>query len=168
MADAVWDAWLSLSLRLWEGESALQQQQQQQAPRSLFEQLVALVLPPEEPEPELPEPCPPALLLGVRAQFVVLMLLLNSAMLNQLVQSMGRFGTTRAATLINSASFCLSGLLGGLVFGEPTPPLWWLGVVVIVAGVFLVLSGQQRQEQRQQRQQAQPQPQQGQQAKKER
>jgi uncharacterized membrane protein len=44
-------------------------------------------------------------------------------------------------TLISTASnFCLSGLLGCFIFAEKTNLVWWTGAIMIIIGVYFVMS----------------------------
>ena len=71
---------------------------------------------------------------------ILLMLFMNSIMLNFLVHAMNGFGSTIATTIVTSFSFCMSGIIG-LAFGEVVNLQWWLGVAVILTGVVFVGMG---------------------------
>ena len=44
-------------------------------------------------------------------------------------------------TMISTAAnFCLSGLLGFIIFSEKTNSLWWLGLIMVLAGLYLIVS----------------------------
>eukprot|EP00455_Lapot_gusevi_P014043 TRINITY_DN16954_c0_g1_i1.p1 TRINITY_DN16954_c0_g1~~TRINITY_DN16954_c0_g1_i1.p1 ORF type:complete len:156 (+),score=17.74 TRINITY_DN16954_c0_g1_i1:77-544(+) len=74
----------------------------------------------------------------IRVGLIGFMLFVNSVMLNLLVKSMHTLGTARATSIINSLSFCLSGVMGMLIFSEKINLQWCCGVAVILAGVLLI------------------------------
>ena len=44
-------------------------------------------------------------------------------------------------TIISTAAnFCLSGMLGFLIFQEATSLIWWIGVSMVLSGFYLVIS----------------------------
>lgn len=70
------------------------------------------------------------------------MLLSNAFVWRFLIKGMhSNDQSTLVPTLISTASnFCLSGLLGCLIFEEKTDLIWWLGAVMIMTGVYFVMS----------------------------
>jgi len=44
-------------------------------------------------------------------------------------------------TMISTAAnFCLSGLFGFIIFNEKANSLWWLGLIMVLAGLYLIVS----------------------------
>jgi len=74
----------------------------------------------------------------VRIPFILLMLGFNGVMLTTLVKSLHEYGTVTATAVINAISFTLSGVLGFVFFGEQISLLWMLGILWIVAGLYLL------------------------------
>eukprot|EP00808_Paulinella_micropora_P015687 g6487.t1 len=75
---------------------------------------------------------------SIRIALVVVVLALNTLMLNQLVRSMQVQGTLSAATSVNALSFCLSGLFGWFFFNESIKAQWFAGVSLVLCGVYLL------------------------------
>lgn len=43
-------------------------------------------------------------------------------------------------TMISTATnFCLSGLFGCMIFNEKTTLLWWLGLMMVLSGMYLII-----------------------------
>lgn len=49
--------------------------------------------------------------------------------------------STLVPTVVSTASnFIISALLGTLVFAERTNTIWWVGAVMIIAGLYFIIS----------------------------
>ena len=79
----------------------------------------------------------------VRLVGVVAMLGLNAMLFRFLALGMDQSASTVSVTAIVSASnFIFSGLLGWGLFGEVISSQWLLGSICMIAGVFLLHSGE--------------------------
>ena len=79
-------------------------------------------------------------LAGARAACFVLMIALNGVGVNLFVRAMHETSTLVATVTQSSVNFTCSALFGLLLFGEPLPLQWWIGMSCMAAGVAL-LSG---------------------------
>ena len=59
--------------------------------------------------------------------------------------------STLVPTVISTASnFIVSAVLGAIVFKEPTNWLWWVGATMIVSGLYLIVSEDEKVEKKMQ------------------
>lgn len=68
-----------------------------------------------------------------------IMLVLNAIMWTFYTKAMQEKGGTLVATVVSSGTnYTVSALLGSVVFGETTSLIWWMGMSLVVAGLFVV------------------------------
>lgn len=74
--------------------------------------------------------------------FVVLMLISNALVWRYFVKGLhSSDSSTLVPTVISTASnFIVSALLGSLIFAEKTSLTWWIGAVMILSGLFCIVS----------------------------
>lgn len=78
---------------------------------------------------------------GLRGACFGLVFLCNMLMWNLFVKSMN-FSSSVMATVVNSATnFFSSAILGHLLFGEPLPTSWWVGLCFVLVGLFFLARG---------------------------
>jgi len=78
-----------------------------------------------------------------KAFFLMLMLISNAMVWRFFVK--GLHSDTNSSTIIptvvsTASNFFISGVLGCLIFNEVTNLLWWTGAVMVVAGLYLIVS----------------------------
>lgn len=73
-----------------------------------------------------------------------LMLLSNAMVWSNFVRALHSAGGSVVATVVSaSTNYALSALLGCVVFGERTSPLWWCGTALVLAGLVLIATDEQ-------------------------
>lgn len=76
---------------------------------------------------------------------ISVMIALNGIMWTFYTKALHERGGTLVATVVSSgANYCFSALLGSFVFGETTTVIWWLGMALVVLGLFTVNYDQSR------------------------
>ncbi|KAG0264440.1 hypothetical protein BG011_006799 [Mortierella polycephala] len=77
----------------------------------------------------------------VRATCFGLIFICNAAMWTLFTKALNRSRSSATVTVINSAAnFCITAVLGYLLFSEPLALQWWFGASLIVLGSVLVSS----------------------------
>ena len=76
--------------------------------------------------------------LAVRAVCFGLMIVLNGAGVNLFVRNMHRAGTLVATVTQSAVNFTCSAIYGMVLFGEPLPLQWWLGMSCMACGIALL------------------------------
>lgn len=74
----------------------------------------------------------------VQGILYITMILLNGIMLNTTVKSMNTYGTLHTTTLNTAIGFILSGISGVIFFDEIIGIQWCIGMICVIAGVFLI------------------------------
>ncbi|KAF9583551.1 hypothetical protein BGW38_009196 [Lunasporangiospora selenospora] len=76
---------------------------------------------------------------AVRATCFALIFICNAAMWTLFTKALNRSQSSATITVINSsANFCITALLGYVLFSEPLALQWWFGASLIVLGGVLV------------------------------
>ncbi|XP_045464202.1 transmembrane protein 42-like [Harmonia axyridis] len=79
----------------------------------------------------------------LRIVCVILMVVVNTYVLTLFMRALHQCGSTLLATVVtNASSFVSSALLGYLFFDETSSFLWWLGLLSIMSGLFLIVRDQ--------------------------
>lgn len=81
-----------------------------------------------------------------KALFVGLMLISNAMVWRYFVKGLhSSNASTLVPTVISTASnFIVSALLGCLIFNENTNTTWWIGAVMIMSGLFCIISEEEK------------------------
>ncbi|GJJ75024.1 hypothetical protein EMPS_07382 [Entomortierella parvispora] len=78
---------------------------------------------------------------AVRSACFGLIFICNAAMWTLFTKALNRSNSSATVTVINSAAnFCLTAVLGYVLFSEPLAMQWWFGASLIVLGSVLVSS----------------------------
>ncbi|KAG0202420.1 hypothetical protein BGX28_005052 [Mortierella sp. GBA30] len=78
---------------------------------------------------------------AVRSACFGLIFICNAAMWTLFTKALNRSHSSATVTVINSAAnFCLTAVLGYVLFAEPLAMQWWFGASLIVLGSVLVSS----------------------------
>merc|ERR1712216_802400 len=64
----------------------------------------------------------------------------NAIMWTLFVQALQRLPSVHAAVVNSSANVCFSAVFAFVLFREPLPPMWWVGVSFIIMGICLVVT----------------------------
>eukprot|EP00388_Colpodella_angusta_P015889 GDKJ01039365.1.p1 GENE.GDKJ01039365.1~~GDKJ01039365.1.p1 ORF type:complete len:143 (-),score=23.80 GDKJ01039365.1:22-450(-) len=83
---------------------------------------------------------------GVRAVFLLFLIVANSMMLKFYVESMRKYSALQATMFNFSFNFLFSALSGMIVFGEILTMKWWFGQSLMIIGVVLASTGKQSEE----------------------
>ncbi|KAF9150897.1 hypothetical protein BG015_007282 [Linnemannia schmuckeri] len=80
---------------------------------------------------------------AVRSACFALIFICNAAMWTLFTKALNRSKSSATVTVINSAAnFCITAVLGYVLFSEPLALQWWFGASLIVAGSVLVSSNE--------------------------
>jgi uncharacterized membrane protein len=81
-----------------------------------------------------------------KGTFASLMLISNAMVWRYFVKGLhSTESSTLVPTVISTASnFMISGFLGTIVFQEPTNFTWWMGAMMIFAGLFCIISEEEK------------------------
>ncbi|KAF9572375.1 hypothetical protein EC968_009949 [Mortierella alpina] len=80
-------------------------------------------------------------IVAVRSACFALIFICNAAMWTLFTKALNRSRSSATVTVVNSAAnFCLTAVLGYLLFSEPLALQWWFGASLIVVGSVLVSS----------------------------
>ncbi|XP_050079569.1 uncharacterized protein LOC126567390 [Anopheles maculipalpis] len=79
----------------------------------------------------------------VQALCVLIMILLNGCVWRFFVKALhtGTGSTLRASLASAATNYVASAILGMLLFNEHSTLLWWLGTLLVLAGLLLIIGG---------------------------